>query len=573
MKKIYLICLAALALTACQKPQYVEPTAQRQGITSFTATITGDKYPDAILSKLTLDEATYESGEYVMEIPYYYPETSEDGTLGYMSALRIQAELQPNFKITPALGLLDMTETHTFTLTDPFGETSQFTLSAKRVKPKACSLLTLLIKDVMVSGVIYENDKKVLIPYLEDLSDVQIKAQVSSHATISKVNGQAYDAQNRYDMNTGATITVLAGNGTTSQTYNIEQGIPELLESGLNKNSIANLFHIDATAIAHLPAYTELSYVSLAGIGTQLAVGLGNGSAPKLLNTYTGAEEGEMLLGDAVADAITNDENGNVLVVNFATGGDQAQTLNIYRTSSFSEAPTLFYSFLNPIDVPLGHRIKVVGDIDTQAAIVLTAEGVDGITLTAKAVVLYVQDGAVTKVETVDFASLTGGWGSAPINYATVVAASTTPDVDGWFFDYYEGNCDADGLYLLHYVTARIQDNIVARLGNWAHNPNCLDLKTFNHNRYMTLFVVSHFPVWSISPRIYLFDVNEPTAASIVMQNDAISLFQTGSYSPDYGASGDVTMVPTTDGYRMFVYYYDHHSQCIGAYVADCFKI
>jgi len=78
MKKICLICLAALALAACQKPQYIEPTAQRQGITSFSAMITGDKYPDAILSKLTLDEATYESGEYVMEIPYYYPETSED---------------------------------------------------------------------------------------------------------------------------------------------------------------------------------------------------------------------------------------------------------------------------------------------------------------------------------------------------------------------------------------------------------------------------------------------------------------------------------------------------------------
>ena len=38
-------------------------------------------------------------------------------------------------------------------------------------------------------------------------------------------------------------------------------------------------------------------------------------------------------------------------------------------------------------------------------------------------------------------------------------------------------------------------------------------------------------------------------------------------------ASGDVVLVPSTDGYRMYMYYYDHHIQAIGASVADCFEI
>jgi len=579
MKKTFtIIFLAALALSGCHKPEFVEATVSRQGLTSISAIIPDGMYADQVLAKLVIDEASYENGEFVLEVPYYFPETSEDQSVKYMTSLRVQAELQPNYKITPGLGLLDLTEVHSFTLTYPDGTSRPITISAKRVKSKSCSLLSFLVEDVMVSGVIYEEKKEILIPYLEDLSSVSVSGQVSSHAKISKISGEEYAAGNKYSMNDGATVTVLAADGKTSQTYAVSKGIPALLDQGLRLSSISNLFNIDPVSMCSLPAYDVETFVSLAGLGNNIIVSTGSGN-PVCLNCYTGQVVGEINVGDVVVNALTNDEAGHVIMCNFAKGGDSAEDVNIYSISSITGTPALLTTFTNPVTEPIGHRIKVIGDISGTAVIVLTAEGVSGVTTTAKAVVLYVKNGAVDKVDSIDFADLGFGWGSAPVHFATIIPASLTPDLDGWFLDYYEGNSDATAeaeggeSYILHYVDGKHKDSQVALIGNWANNPNCLDIKTFNGSRYMTLFVVSHFPQWGIGPRLYLFDANDPSSASQILANTGIEWFQKGSYASDLGASGDVVIMPTPDGYRMFVYYYDHHAQAIGAYCADCFKI
>ncbi|MBQ0077691.1 MAG: DUF5018 domain-containing protein [Bacteroidales bacterium] len=570
MKKIIILALAALCtLAACHEPEYVKANADRQGLTSLTAIILDGEYAGQEISKLDVSKEMYEDGNFVIEIPYYFPETSEEQSTKYMTRLRVQAELQPDYKISPSLGLLDLTEINNFTLTDPDGKSRPITITSKRVKSTACSLLSLLVEDYMVSGVIYEAQKKVLIPSFEDMSNVKVSGQVSSHAQITKIGGKTYTPDGTYNLSTGSSITVLAANGTTSATYEVAQGIPELLPYGMNLSSVKQLFNVEAVTLCGLPAYNENCFVSLAGSGNSVIVCTGSTTAPSVLNCFTGQKTGELNVAPAVADAITNDDAGHILLVNFAQGGDAAQTVNIYRMNSATDTPALLHSFTNPIDVPVGHRIKVLGDIDADAVITLTAEGVDGITLTAKAVVIKISAGAVSAVEVKDFASYGFGWGSAPINYGTIVPASLEPDADGWYLDYYEGNADADGSYLLHYINGG--DTVIDKVGDWGQNPNCLDVKTFNGSRYMTLFVVSHFPQWGYGPRLYLYEVSSPESPSRLLANESIKWFQKETYSPDFGASGDVVMVPTTDGYRMYVYYYDHHCQTIGAFVADCF--
>ena len=93
MKKIYyLILVAVLALVAsCQKPQFIPPTAERPGITSLTAYFTTGKYVDQQLAKLNVTDENMDY--FVIEIPWYFPEETEDPTTIYMSALRIRAEL------------------------------------------------------------------------------------------------------------------------------------------------------------------------------------------------------------------------------------------------------------------------------------------------------------------------------------------------------------------------------------------------------------------------------------------------------------------------------------------------
>ena len=53
MKNIYYLLFAGLLAFAasCQKPQFVEPTAERQGITSLTAYFTSGKYTEMEMGK------------------------------------------------------------------------------------------------------------------------------------------------------------------------------------------------------------------------------------------------------------------------------------------------------------------------------------------------------------------------------------------------------------------------------------------------------------------------------------------------------------------------------------------
>lgn len=576
MKKILAIFLCVAAASACHKVQFIESNADRQGITSISAVITSGDYADQVISKLTIDEAAYENGNFILEIPFYYPETSTEESAQYMRELRVQAELQPNFRIEPSLGLLDLTEPNTFNFISPNGESREITIYGKRVKPKACQLLSFLVEDYMVSGVIYENEGRMVIPYLEDLSSVSVSGQVSSHAKISKISGIAYEAGKKYNLNTGATVTVLAGNGTTSKTYTVEQAIPALLDYGMNVKSISKLFNVDPVTMCGLPAYTTPAFVSLAGLGSDVVVCTGNGT-PVYLNCFTGENKGQINQGAAVADAITGDDAGNMLIVNYAASGE---TVNIYRTSSVTEAPVLFHSFANPSSFPVGHRIKAIGDIDGDACIVLTCEGIDGVSVTATAVWMTVSGGKVSEAQVKDFAPIIemDGWGSAPVSAATVIPASTTPANDGWFLDYYEGNCEvpeggSEESYILHQISANGKDTHMAHLGNWGNNPNCLDIKTFNGARYMALLMVSHFPEWGLGPQLHLWDVTDPASPSLIVENTSITWYQKGSHAEGIGAAGDVVMCPTSDGYRTYIYYYDHHAQAIGAYVADCFKV
>ncbi len=591
MKKYLIWIIAPLFLAACHKPEYVAPTASRQGLTSLSAIITEGQYAEQELGRLIVTDPDAE--RYEIPIPFYYPEATNDETLIYMMKLRVQAELQPNWKISPKLGVLDLMEDNEFTLTDPQGVSHKFIITGKRFKSTDCRLLSLMVDEVKTSCVIYENTGKILIPYLDDISSVHIIGQVAPHAKISKVNGKTYSAGNKYDLNTGATVTVTAHDGVTSRTYDVEQGIPALMGQGIRPESVALLCNVDPVTMVGLPDYNNKCYVSLAGIDSQILVGLGEGRAPFIVDAFTGGKKGEMVLGSASADCIANDDAGHILLCDYAPvmmdyekeDGTtvpilQSQTVNIWATDSPETAPTLLHTFDNPLGFPIGHRMKVLGDISSDAVIVFTSEGITGFSTTSAICYLTVSGGVVSdEVHVKDFAPFGLGWGAAPVNFATVVPASVTPDRDGWFLDYYEGNTDpsithgGQDCYILHYIDGKDRDNWVELMGNWAINPNCLDLKSFNGGRYLALFGVSHFPEWSIQPRLHFFEVTEPTSATALLKNDAIPIFQKGATNSDFGAAGDVAIVPSRDGYRIYVYYYDHHAQAIGAYVADCFEI
>ena len=562
MKKIFiLIAGALLTLASCQKPQFVEPTADRQGITSLTAIFTFGPFMDSEVAKLSITDPNAE--RYVIPIPFYYPEASFDETTPYMTKVRVQAELQPNCTIEPSLGdqLLDLTQENWFTYTNAQGDSRPICITGERVKSDKCELISFAIKDPALTGVIDKAAKTVTLITVDDLAACVAKAQISAHATISP------DPTEVRSYNESVTFTVTAHNGVNKTEYVVAKGLPEKIEKGFNTNFVEQLFNIDPVSMLGLPAYTENVGPTLAYVDGKLVIAV-NGPAPIYVNAKTGVKEGTVTLGDAQAHSVTNDEGNYILYCNHAAGGE---TFKIWRSTGVDVAPELYHSFTNPTSLPMGSKMKVNGSLDGDALIVIPHEGVAGVTESGQISVVEVKGGAIVNTTVVDLSSIVT-WGEAYVNTAAVVAASNDM-ADGWFTSQYEPSA----LKYINGAGAEVA-SIPSDMTGWGLNPNCIDAKSFNNVEYVALFVVSHFPAWGMGPELYLYDVTDKAQVTggdvtqvpgTVLSNRAITWYQTGSYSI---ASGDVVIAPTADGFTFQLYYYDHNSQVIGGYAADCIK-
>ena len=89
MKKIYLLLTAVIlcAVSSCHKPEWVEPTAERQGITSLTAYFTFGPNTEKVMGKLALAEGE-DLDRYVIPVPWFYPEESDEVTTLHMTKAR-----------------------------------------------------------------------------------------------------------------------------------------------------------------------------------------------------------------------------------------------------------------------------------------------------------------------------------------------------------------------------------------------------------------------------------------------------------------------------------------------------
>lgn len=556
-----MIAGALMLLASCQKPQHVELTAERQGITSLSAIFTFGPFIDSEIVRYQIEDPNAE--RFVIPIPYYYPESSFDETTPYMTKVRVQAELQPNCTIYPSLGdhLLDLTKENWFTYTNAQGESRRICITGDRVRSNKCELISFALNDPAISGIIDKAAKTVTLISVDDLAACTATAQVSAHATISP------DPSEVLNYNEPIKFTVTAHNGVDKTEYIVSKGLPEKIEKGFNLNTVEQVFHMDPVSMLGMPAFTENIAPSLAYVDGKLVIA-SNGPTPIYVNAKTGVKEGTVKLGSAEAYSVTNDEGKYILYCNHANGGE---TFKIWRSTGVDVEPELYHSFTNTTSLPMGAKMKVNGSLDGDAQIVITNEGVAGVTESGSITVVEVKGGAIVNTYVEDLSSV-GTWGEAPVNIGTVVAASTDK-ADGWFTSQYEPS-EFRWIKSDHTLGAAIPSD----MSGWGLNPNCLDAKSFNNVEYVTLFVVSHFPAWGMGPELYLYDVTDKAQVTggdvtqvpgTVLSKDFDTWYQTGSYSI---ASGDVVIAPSADGFTFQIFYYDHNSQVIGGYAADCIK-
>lgn len=560
-KSIFLTMGLALLLASCQEPEYVANDTTRQGITSLTATFTDGPYAesDAVVWNITPED--YAKDRFVIPVPWFFPIESDNTTEDNMAAMKVEAEMNNNFVLTPGLGTLNLNQENWFTLTAPDGTSRQICITGERTKSDACEMITFSLVDPAVTGVINNTNNTISLISADDLSNCLANFQISAHATISPD-----PSTTPLNYNEPVELTVTAHNGTTSRTYTVTKSIPNKVQQGINKESLQELFKVDATAILNIPI-DGTNAPTLGAIGNSLVVCVGNGTtAPFYLNRVTGTREGELNLGSATAQSITSDEGDHLLICNYAEGG---QTFNIWTTSSVTEAPTLFTSFTNSSSLPMGHEMKVIGNIATEATIIVTNEGVSGVTNSLSFTRIRVAGGVAQAPEVVDISSTgLGGWGPSPINGTNVVAESPAAD-SGYFLSYYSDNI----LTYLDSSYAKAIELVYTDGVSSNFDANNLDSKQFNNARYVALMMSPHFS-WDIGPKLYVFDVTDrskltgdlQSTPALILANESIQGFN----NVGVNASGDVLIAPTADGYSMYIYYYDTNTAVIGAYVADC---
>ncbi|MBE6236414.1 MAG: DUF5018 domain-containing protein [Bacteroidales bacterium] len=573
MKRIYYIIFAAVLLLAasCQKPQFIEPTTERQGITSLTAYFTTGKYVDQQLAKLDVTDENMDY--YVIEIPWFFPEETEDPTTIYMSNLRIRAELAPDCRIDPPLTVLDLNQENKFTFTNNKGESRDIVITGKRTKFRRTDLISFNVIGTFPCEGFVDNDlRKIYLFTNDDLNGYTAEAVTCVHASIKNPEQLAKPR----DYNQPQTITVVAHDGVTETEYTITKENPTKIPYGFNAESAKELFSINPGNIG-FPEYTAAVNPSVGVLETKLVISMGDGTAPKYLNGITGVLEGEINLGAAKADGMTSDEAGNLILTNKAAGGE---TVNIYTTNSLSAAPELYYSFTNETTFVVGNVVRVIGDVKTDARMILTHEGVSGVTTCNIVTELVIRGGQVVEQNVVDYSSAYPGWGETAIHYAKVTPVSVDP-ANGVMISSYSNSVTVgeDSHYYLAYIDGKMskseKDLFDVDYCNWGKNPNSMDAKRYNNATYLAHFITTQFPAWGQYPGLYIYDISNPstikTADPVVMNSALTQYNETNAEASN--SCGDVVISQSADGFKLFVYYFDHYGQTIGGYSVNCIKM
>lgn len=545
-------------VTSCQEPEYVKPTVKRQGITSITAIFTSGAFVDKEIIKYNVEDPASET--FVIPVPWFYPEDSNDETDIYMDAVRLKIEIADNCIISPAVTVVDLTKDNFFTFTEPDGTKRQICIRGERTKSNKCELKTFDIVSPELAGVIDQERASISIITLEDLKDVNAGYSLSAHATISpdpatvkfSVTGQP------------VTFTVTAHNGTDKKEYTVVKAIPQKIDYGFRSGSEKQLFNLDIETLGF--KWSETNMPSLASVGNNLVVCMGDGSTPVYLNKITGSKAGTINIGGATPGSVTSDLNNNLLICSTANAGG---TFTIYTTKSVTAAPSLLLSYSNTSGMPIGNKVSVQGDIQKNAKITATCDGIEGVSGSNRFVRWIITDGVVGAPEVIDVGGV-GVWG-APVSNTKVVSMGVTA-ADPYFLGYYDPNI----MYYVDGTTNAAASSIVDDSGNsWGMNDNCLDAKVFNNAKYVTMFCVSHFPHWGMAPVLYMYDSSKPSSFTGTMAGSPALVFSANIASkndsnPGVAATGDVILVPSVDGYKLNLYYFDNNCKVIGGYEFDC---
>ncbi|MBQ8272559.1 MAG: DUF5018 domain-containing protein [Tidjanibacter sp.] len=571
-----LVAFVAMAMVACQEPYEVPPTTTSIGIHSVTATFLKGPLSTNALAKFTTDVTSLEE-DIVIPIPYYFPETSND-QITDITQMRVEASMDYNCFLEPGLVVLDLTKRNEFLYTDGRGEQHNIVIRGEirklshkeivslSVKVEGSQLITILDKENKVINISYTDATEPLI------GACTVKYDLSPHATCS------LDGLESVDLTTLKEIVVTAHDGTT-QTYTVvsQNNTPKKVPYGYAAGSEEELWCLEMEGIG-IPC-VETNNQSLAVLDDYLVVCPGNGDAPLLLNKTTGKVEKTMTLSGGVeAGYVCNDDAGNLLICN-----NTDATFCIWRTSDIDATPELLLSYDNTTGYPLGGAIKMQGDVDGNALIVAPFWGVEGVGGQNNIIYWHITEGVVSEPAIQAITGFVGPvkWGAYywwfPSNAPLAFTPLGTRIEDGLLLSVYDENI----LYLVDGTTFTCSQ-LLGAYTTLGENPpinRSISAKHFNNARYVALYTAGAWPDWAVFSHIYLYDMttlagmsgslDDTAALKIHVEPDSF-FKQGGGTGGGVAPTGDVILVPSTDGYYMHLYCIDNNNRWIVAYQVDC---
>lgn len=567
MKKIHLYIttglLATMMLTGCKDPDYVGTTAQRQGITSLVAYFTSGDYKDQAAATYSITNDSTMT-DYVIPVPWYYPEESDNQTTDYMSSMKVVATIANNCLIDPPITVLNLNQKNSFLFTNPDGSTREITISGQRTKSSKCQLKTFNASPGDLTGVIDEDAKTISLVTTGDLSECTAEVSLSAHATILP------DPTVAHNFNSDFKFTVTADNGTTKAVYTVKKEVPKKIASGMRKGSQVVLFSNDIAQSYGGVSTASNVHPTLAIAGNYLVVDYGDGTTPFYVNKITGSKLGTIKLGSANASGcVACDLAGTMLICNKAESGS---TFKIYKTNSVTDEPTLLLTYDNATGLTLGNHVHVQGNLSSNAIISATLVG----PYSQHFVRWIVTNGTVGTPEVVE----TGAPQWSSLGDESKVVAYTNKVADGYFLGNYESG---DKAYYLNSSNTIAQTLTYANGNAWGYANNSMDVRAFNNAKYLSLYQLSYFPGWSMNSSMFLYDMSSPSnftgdieSSSSLFYHVPATIYTTVAdpYSAEGDACGprtsDVLMFPSTDGYFLYVYYIDNTCLGLGGLQYDC---
>ena len=355
---------AGLLFAGCHQPDELLPSVSRNGINSVTAQFVKNNSEGAAEFYGEFKGYPAEgSDEITVEIPWFYPESSDDVVSGKMlDKMRISLNLDDNVTVDPAVLYMNLNEDNYITVTDQLKQKKVYKVRGRIVKSKACLLEELSLPSQGLNAIIDQETKEVSLIAAGNIEPCTGTYRLSYHATISPD-----PATTVIDWNASPKLTVTAYDGVSKTVYTVKKEVPAKVPTGIRSGSQKNLF-VSETFKTDYGMSGTTNY-TLGILGDHLLICSGE-SEIVYVNKLTGVKAGTVNMGgiNLGGGAITSDEANHIVMCSIAANG-ASQT--IYRLDHVTDTPKEVMTWSNATGGKIGSKISIKGDIDADAVVTI----------------------------------------------------------------------------------------------------------------------------------------------------------------------------------------------------------